>query len=332
MPAATVDRSAFDRLAAAADLSQAARWVEQTLEAGAAPMDVLEVIADVQRMVGERWATGDWSVAQEHAATLVSTRAVDTVVRLADNPATRGHVVLACADREWHELPAALVAAALQLSGWRVTMLGASSSPALFSRAVQDQGPDLTAVSCSILGSLPSARSLIESSTAAGVPVLVGGAAFGTDGSRAQRLGATLWAADARHAVEVAAQAPAVASTTPPLDAEAVQEVAVLELTKAALLRSVHEGWQPRGRPRGDDPTGLPPLFAEVLQQVFSGLVASLLTGEPGPLHQTLGWGAALFESRGVSRNELGILHNVLVGELREYPLAEAMVVRHWTG
>lgn len=323
-----VDRDAFDQLASAGRTADAQAWVEGLLDAGAPVLDVLDAIADVQRQVGERWAVGAWTVAQEHTATIVSAAAVAAVERrVGQLPVSRGQVLLACCDREWHVVPAAIVGAALRSGGWSVTMLGASTSPVRFSQAVQDLGPDLTAISCSVLDGLPAARRLIEASTAAGVPVLAGGPAFGDDATRALRLGATLWAASAREAVECLEDAPAVVTPAAPLDAAGMQERAALELVRDALADRLVEAWGPRVQPPGllGEATG------DVVRQTLSGVEASLLTGEPGPLRQAVRWATGLLTGRGVEVSNLGFLGNLVEVELREYPLAHALVVQHWT-
>lgn len=329
-PAVRLERARFDGIVTEASSEAAVLWVEQALEDGADPLDVLDVIADVQRTVGDRWAEGVWTVAQEHAATVVSAAAVATVDRLVGVPAGRGHVLLACADQEWHELPASMVAAALRSGGWQVTMLGSSTSPVRFSQAIQDLDPDVTAVSCSLLGALPAARRFIEASTAAGVPVLAGGAAFGQDDSRARRLGATLWAADARHALAVLQDAPTVVDSIAPLDPEPARERATLELAHPELTRTLGPAWGAMEPTTGVD-RGRDLIRREVVQQVLGGLAASLLTGEPGPLRQAITWSRALLDARDLAPGQLDVLHNLLAVELREYPLAQAMVVQHWT-
>lgn len=95
-PAVRLERARFDGIVTEARSEAAVLWVEQALEQGADPLAVLDVIADVQRAVGDRWAEGVWTVAQEHAATIVSAAAVATLDRLVEVPQARGHGVDRC--------------------------------------------------------------------------------------------------------------------------------------------------------------------------------------------------------------------------------------------
>ena len=90
------------------------------IDGGADPVDVLlDVVAPAQRQVGLRWAEGAWTVAHEHAATATSESVAIAVGARIPAPADPlGHVILACAEREWHGLPARLVG--LQPAGRRL--------------------------------------------------------------------------------------------------------------------------------------------------------------------------------------------------------------------
>ncbi|HEY0641468.1 MAG TPA: cobalamin-dependent protein, partial [Pseudonocardiaceae bacterium] len=167
----------FDRALSTVDTEDAVTVVERLLDDGVDPVTVLvDVIAVTQRAVGGRWQRGEWTVAEEHAATAVALSATEAVARHARRvPVTRGRVVVACAAREWHSLPATLVACALRADGWRTTLLGASTPSVRLNQYLHDLGPDAMAVSCSMPGALPATRRFVEAGTAAGVPVVVGG-------------------------------------------------------------------------------------------------------------------------------------------------------------
>ncbi len=62
--------------------------VERLVQDGVEPIAVMvDLVAAVQRRVGQRWADGTWSVAQEHAATAIATSALGHLLReLRDYP------------------------------------------------------------------------------------------------------------------------------------------------------------------------------------------------------------------------------------------------------
>ncbi|MEV7807117.1 B12-binding domain-containing protein [Microbispora sp. NPDC088329] len=155
---------------------------------------LLKVIAPGQRRVGELWASNEWSVAREHAATAVSERAVAAVGgRVRPTPA-HGRVAVACADGEYHALPTRIMAEVLRLRGWHVDFLGASVPGPHLITHLHQTGPDVVALGCTLATRLPRAHATIAACQAVGIPVLAGGAGFGADGRYARLLGADAWA------------------------------------------------------------------------------------------------------------------------------------------
>ncbi|MGX4654852.1 cobalamin B12-binding domain-containing protein [Micromonospora sp. SCSIO 07396] len=165
---------------------------------------LLDLVAPAQTEVGERWARNEWSVAQEHAATHISERAVAAVAGYADPRPTRGRIVVACMDGEWHALPPRLVAEVLRLRGWQVTFLGASVPAAHLVSYLHRHDAYAVALACALPMRLPQAHRMIEACRRSDVPVVVGGRGFGLDGRWARRLGAA-WAPDAPGAADLVA-------------------------------------------------------------------------------------------------------------------------------
>lgn len=320
--------SRFDRALSALDTGRAVAIVERLLADGVDPVTVLaDVIGAAQRQVGEHWQRGRWSVADEHAATSVAAAATEAVASWARRvPVSRGSVVVACAEREWHALPAMMISAAVRASGWGTTLLGASTPPGRLNQYLQDLGPDATAVSCSVLGAIPNSRRFIEASTAAGIPVVAGGAAFGPDALRAEALGATGWAPDARSLPGVLDELPRVVPAAAPLPAGAAAEQAAIDLDHRELADVLDRRWSARlaGDPRA--------VAGNAIEQALHAVSAALLTGDPRPLPETASWVGDLLAARGAEPWLVGELGEELAAALRDYPLATELVAGHWTG
>lgn len=301
--------------------------VERLLHDGVDPLTLLvDVVAEAQRNVGQRWLSGEWSVAQEHAATAVATSALEWIGRLvsAGQP-TRGSVVMACAEHEWHAMAALLVATSVRIQGWEVTVLGASTPTARLSRFLQDLGPDVTAISCSVPAGLPQSRAFIEASTAAGIPVLAGGAAFGPDARRAAALGATGWAPDARSAVDALETMPRVVRAVAPLPPEVSAEQTALAAKHRGLVASVLEHWQPHAT---DDE--VLEVAAETVNQTIYALVGTLITGDGRLLRETAAWVEQALTARGLSAGSTAEIGRHLGAQLSDRPLAGSLLTRHW--
>lgn len=303
-----------------ADEAGAIALATELVDAGGDPVDVMfDLVVPAQREVGRRWAVGEWSVAQEHAATAVSEAVVAALAIRARWPTpTRGHVVVACAEREWHSLPARMVTHALRAAGWRATYLGASTPPAQLVRFLDETVADAVAVSCSVVKALPAARRMIEAVRESGRPVLAGGPAFGADEQRALALGATAWAADAREAVTKLEQIAPDAVPCEPLRHAGAEEHMEISLRFADFRQEILTRWQ-RGStagPPGNGGTsgawldgkstvsvlesGLTQELAEDLaEHALHALAASLLSDDRSVLIDTDRWLVDLFTARG---------------------------------
>ncbi|MBK1787748.1 cobalamin B12-binding domain-containing protein [Prauserella cavernicola] len=324
----------FERALAEGDAGTAVGIVDELLDSGVEPaMVMIELISEAQRRIGDRWQRGEWSVAQEHTATGVSVAATEAIARrVRATPVSRGRIVIGCAEREWHALPALVIATGLRERGWNVTFLGASTPADRLSAYLHDLGPDAAAVSCSIVGALPSTRQFIEASTGAGIPVVAGGAAFGPDDRRARALGATAWAPGLREAVEIVDTLPAVVAPAEPLPAAALAEQQGLELAHRTVGETLRERWRPQDAfaPGTAKHADLVTVARDCVDQSLYTLQGALLTGDGRIVRDTAGWVAALLAARAVPGDSAPELAGELARVLRDYPRAVELLRAHW--
>jgi len=182
--------------------------VQEALTGGAAPRDVyVELFGPALRTIGDLWARGAITVADEHRASVVVHRLVGRLGPLfrARGPRTSTVIVGAPAG-ERHGLPSAFVADMLRSRGIEVIDLGADVPADAFA-ACAAGAESLTGIGVAVTlrrhrGSLGT---LIRTIKKAGVtaPIVVGGA--GITGTQARTLGADHWACDVDDAVRLLA-------------------------------------------------------------------------------------------------------------------------------
>lgn len=173
------------------DQSFALLGVDETLDA---------VIRPLLHTVGERWAAGEISVAEEH---LVSEAVRSRLGYLLGDAGggVRGVAVLACAPGERHELGLMMAAIALRRDAWKVIYLGADTP-------LEDAVALAQRVSARIVGLSVAMReharmleqALAKTSLPEGVSLVIGGS--GSSPSIAKRLGAVYAGPELRGAVE----------------------------------------------------------------------------------------------------------------------------------
>lgn len=338
--AGTVRRLTEDLWSAvsAADEHAATEVVLGALEGGVGPETVLlDVIAPVQGRVGAEWAANRFSVAQEHAATAINERAVAALSRhpAARTDPTRGRITVACVDGEWHALPARLLAEVLTLRGWRVDYLGAQVPTPHLIAHLHRTDSEAVALSSSIATRLPAAHAAITACQAVGVPVLVGGAAFGPDGRYAFLLDADVWAPDARAAADRLARGPLPRprpdhQQLDDLPHLADQEYTLITRNSASLVRTVFTGLEdafPALRTY-DEPQR--ERTAEDLAHIVEFLATALYLGDEELFAGFLSWTAQILTARGVPARSLPSALTVLARELKDFPRA-VRILEHGT-
>ncbi|MCD2196014.1 cobalamin-dependent protein [Actinomycetospora endophytica] len=291
------------------------------IDGGHDPEDVLlDVVAEAQREVGERWAAGTWTVVQEHVATHISERVVAAVSRHRPAPAPTGvgRIAVACLDGEWHGLPARLLAEVLAHHGWEVTFLGSSVPATQVAVHLNTAGPDVVAVSSSLPSRLPAARRLVEACRASGTPILAGGPAFGPDGRWARAVGADGWAPDARAAADLlAGQALVGDDAAVTVDDASREEQAYLHARRGELIGDLAE------RLRGADPSEE---LTDDLGHLVDFLAAAVYVADPALLARFVRWISSLTVPHGLTPAEAGRALDELASRLGDSPRTVALL------
>jgi excisionase family DNA binding protein len=191
------DGEALERRMVAGD-SQGAWWLLQShLGGGLDPSGVLtEMVVPALCSIGERWASGEVSVAEEHRATAVAQRVIGHLgMQFGRRGKDRGTVALAAPSGDLHVLPVAIAADLLRWRGFDVVELGGNAPPAAIADAVAEE-PRLLAVGIvsTVIGHDDEVALSAGSVRAAapGIPVFIGGGAVSCE-AHARAMGADEW-------------------------------------------------------------------------------------------------------------------------------------------
>ncbi|WP_435975337.1 cobalamin B12-binding domain-containing protein [Streptomyces sp. Qhu_M48] len=297
---------------------------------------LLDLIAPMQAKIGTEWAANRLNVAQEHAASAIAERLITAVAHhpTTRTPPTLGRITVACVDREWHALPARLLAEVLTLRGWQVDFLGAQVPTAHLITHLHTHGADAVALSSSIPTRLPTAHTAITACQAIGIPVLAGGAAFGADGRYARLLGADAWAPDARQAAErLATRIPRHNPTparhqTDDLPHLSDQEYTFVVRSQGQLVREVLT------QLRGEFPAMATysarqhERTAEDIAHIAEFLGAALYTDDDDLFTTFITWTARILTTRHVPADSLHPVLNILASQLKDFPRSTRILDR----
>ena len=207
---------------------------------------------------------------------------------------------MACAEGDWHSLPAQMFAEMLRAEGFDVAFLGASAPADHVAAVLSRRRPDALAVSCNLALYFGGVTRLADAAHRHAIPVLAGGRALGREPGRAARLGADAWAAGIDGAVAVLRdwrrRPPDVSGEPTPFETAAAQlDSSAPEIGREAL-GSLFAGYPPAasfsekqlGRAR------------EQLVAITRFTAAAQLVDDQTVLTETLDWLRTFLTSRGV--------------------------------
>lgn len=171
-------RDAFDGF----DEDGANRALDRLIAAVSVETVMREVLLPYLRMLGDRWARGDVSVAQEHfASALLRGRLLGLARGWGTGSGPR--LVLACPPGEEHDLGLIMFGIAASRRGRRITYLGQDTPFSTIEATIEAVGPELVVFAVAEGTSLgPHARAI--RGLARRVPVAVGGAGITEDEAR----------------------------------------------------------------------------------------------------------------------------------------------------
>jgi diguanylate cyclase (GGDEF)-like protein len=164
---------------------------------------VVDLLAEAQREVGQRWYCNQLTPADEHLASGVTAAALDALMGETSQPAGGALTVITCAEGDFHSLAAQMFGELLREHGVGVTVLGASTPADVVAEFLARSGADSLAISCSVPIFFLGTVRLIDAAHRQGIPVIAGGQAFGSSPRRAERLGADAWALTAADAAAI---------------------------------------------------------------------------------------------------------------------------------
>jgi excisionase family DNA binding protein len=251
--------------------------------------------------VGRRWASGEVGAAEALAAAAIARAAIPRAVVPANHEGRAG-VAVCCPPGEHHEIPAEMVTELLRAEGVPVMHIGAGVTPRHLHGFLSRQQPAALLVSCTSPCGLPGTARLIEVAHAYGVPVLVGGAAFGRDPMLALRLGAAAWAPSARHAVGIVEQW-LVQKPTFPTERALCEEYLIYEAGLSEIRARVVQSLR-RIADDGDDPDGVADA-QDRLELLLRHLGAALLVDDGRLFLDFLSWRAEYYTHRNIGPSRL---------------------------
>jgi len=208
------------------------------------------------------------------------------------------------------------------LAGYRVNHVGSDPEPGDLLRQILALKPRAVLFSASLTSSLAGQKSLLGSIRAIGIPVVVGGRAFGGDERRALALGATAYARGIDDVLQLmhelpGRREPGHSQALGPADEEAAWVMEYAGEIAPYVLRAIAH--------RHEHDLEWPPWWTEFeshMEHVVGCLAAALVTGDESIMVETRDWLTQVLTRRGAGPDLVAEVWELLAEPLRAQPLA----------
>ena len=190
------------------DMRKSMELIQQFTEQGIPVNDIyVEILAESMRRIGELWHTAQISVDAEHYCTSVTQMAMAQMYPLLFARQRKNRKILcACPGMELHEMGSRMVADLFENDGWDSIFLGAAVPEDALLKSIEENQPDLVALSVSMPQHLITCQEFAESirEQFPNVKIAVGGKAFKSTHNIWKQWPVDVYTNDARELLEYA--------------------------------------------------------------------------------------------------------------------------------
>lgn len=160
------------------DEQQAERIVTQAFGLYSVERVCLDVLQKGLAVIGEGWYAGHVTVQQEHFASALSLRRLESLMATTPPPTRPGRILIGCPSEESHTFAPLLLSLLLRRRGWDILFLGANIPIQDFVQTTQTARPHLVILTAQQLYTAASLREVGDLIYQVRVPMAYGGMVF----------------------------------------------------------------------------------------------------------------------------------------------------------
>lgn len=147
-----------------------------------------EILQKALAEIGNRWYSGEVSVQQEHFASALAMRRLDSLLAASPAPTRSGRIIVGCPPGDIHTFSPLLVTYLLRRRGWDVVYLGADVPTNRLHATIEKTHPDLVVFSAQLLDTAASLLDVAHYLREIDIHLAFGGYAFSAIPNLAQRI------------------------------------------------------------------------------------------------------------------------------------------------
>ena len=192
-----------------AGVEEIKKFVVKALNSRINPVDVMDAVSRGMNVVGEKYEKGEYFLSELIMAGIIGKEIMDTVTPYLNKKADEksiGKVVIGTVKGDLHDIGKNIVIAMLSSMGFIVKDLGIDVPCEMFVKTIENERPNILAMSCLLTSSMNEMKKVIEELSKVGlrenIKVMVGGRPVTPQFAKA--IGADAYGANAFEAVKVA--------------------------------------------------------------------------------------------------------------------------------
>ncbi len=179
--------------------------------------------------IGELWFAGNASVQQEHFASSLVTRRINTLIAASPPPSRHQTILIGCPPGEDHTIAPLMLTFMLRQRGWKVVYLGANVPPQRLEETIQSVKPHLVVLTAQHLTSAANLLDLAESLAKNEIRVAFGGLIFNRNPQLESSFPGYFLGEKLKNAVQGIARILTAGAETPPIPDRAAEYQVTLD-------------------------------------------------------------------------------------------------------
>jgi DNA-binding transcriptional MerR regulator len=284
-----------------------------------------EVLQKGLAKIGEGWYAGSISVQQEHFASAIAIRRINSLLAAATPPTRSGHILAACPPGEEHDFALLVVTYFLRRGGWDVVYLGSNVPLNDLDATIQSTRPALILSAAQTLESAASLRQMSEYLVTQEVALAFGGGIFIRVPATVQSISGYYLGTDMAmlsQNVELLVTSSPSMPKVPPISFEYTQILGKFQQNEISIISFVTAAMQ-------SEP--VEPAHVEIANSNLTRLISSvLILGDINLLDPIITWLNGLLENHGLSVSGAMQFYAAYQRAVERYLGEEGAIIRNW--
>jgi DNA-binding transcriptional MerR regulator len=286
-----------------------------------------EVLQKGLAQIGEGWYAGSISVQQEHFASAIAIRRLNSLLAVTTPPTRAGKILTACPPGEIHDFVLLMISYLLRRGSWDVVYLGSNVPLNDLDATIQSVKPLLVLSAAQTLNSAASLRAMSQTVANQGVPLAYGGGIFNSIPTITQCISGHYLGTEVAMVPQMVER---LLTASPPMP---TAQMVSLEYTQTLERFLQNEAFIVGYVPSEMQAEPIKPAYVEIANTNLTRMISSaLILGDINLLDHSVTWLNGMLKNRGLSTSGVMQFYKTYRQAVDRYLGDDGAVILDWTG